>query len=152
MKVRFTPKNGRNRLTCLRDDGTSTSADLGPQLPGHDLAHWVVERHLSLSSGFFVNIAQGYSIQQLSDPVTIRTLGSAPLVSEILARGLGSLLTGACTLEQFPELIGMELSQMGRAVPAGVTTESTQAMLQELRELMDRFAALAPGESLELST
>jgi hypothetical protein len=150
MKVLLTRKNGRNRLTCLRADGTSTTADLGPGLPGHDLAHLVVERRLRLASGFFVNIASGYSIQQLSEASTIRALGPAPYVAEILARALGSLLTGACTLEQFRELVGTELAQWSLPMPAGVSAESAREMLEELRSLLKRFSALGPGESLAL--
>jgi hypothetical protein len=150
MKILIHPKNGRSRLTCLRVDGSSTSADLGPTLPAHDLAHFVVERRLTLTSGFFVLIGRGYSIQDLSDAATIRSLGPEPYVAEILARGLGSLLTGACTPEQFPELVGTELAQMGLAMPAAVSPESTGEMLAELQDLLQRFRELAPGESLQL--
>jgi hypothetical protein len=150
MKILLTPRTGRNRLTCLRTDGTSTTADVGPGLPGHDLAHFVVERRLALPVGFFVNIAKGFSIQQLSDPDTLRRLGPAPLVAEILARGVGSLLTGACTPEQFQELVGTELAGIDLAMPPGVDTDSARGMLEELGGLLERFRALAPGESLEL--
>lgn len=150
MNILLSHKNGRNRLTCLRDDGTSTSADLGPSLPAHDLAHLIVERRLSLTSGFFICIARGYSIQQLSDAATIRSLGAEPYVAEILARGVGSLLTGACTPEQLPELVGTELAQMGLPVPAGISAASAREMLADLKELLERFRALPPGESLHL--
>lgn len=135
---------------CHRADGTFTSADLGPSLPGHDFAHLIVEQALQLPAGFFVNIAKGYSIQQLSDAATVRSLGTEPYVAEILARALGSLVTGACTVEQFTELVGTELRQMGLSVPGGVSAESATRMLEELQSLLKRFAGLAPGESMEL--
>lgn len=150
MNITFSRKGGRTRLICRRADGTFTSADLGPSLPGHDFAHFIVERTLRLAAGFFVNIAKGYSIQQLSDAATIRSLGADPYVAEILARALGSLATGACTAEQFPELVGTELGQMGFTVPAGVSAESATRMLEELQSLLRRFAGLGPGESMEL--
>lgn len=150
MKILLSHKNGRNRLTCVREDGTWTSADLGPSLPTHDLAHLVVERRLSLTSGFFIFIAKGHSIQELSEAATLRGLGAEPYVAEILARGVGCLLTGACTPEQLPELVGMELAQMGLLMPAGVSAESAREMLAELKDLLERFQALAPGESLHL--
>lgn len=137
-------------MICRRVDGTFTSADLGPSLPGHDFAHLIVERALRLPTGFFVNIAKGYSIQQLSDAAVIRSLGAEPYVAEILARALGSLSTGACTIEQFPELVGTELGGMGLRVPAGISTELAIRMLEELRSLMERFGGLALGESMEL--
>jgi len=150
MIIIFTRKGARTRILCRRADGTFTSADLGPALPGHDFAHLIVERRLRLPSGFFVNIAKGYSIQQLSDAAIIRTLGAEPYVAEILARALGSLATGACTVEQFPQLVGTELGQMGLGVPPGVSVESGMRMLEELQSTMRRFAELAPGESVEL--
>jgi hypothetical protein len=150
MKITFSRKGGRTRVMCHRADGSFTSADLGPSLPGHDFAHLIVEQTLQLPAGFFVNIAKGYSIQQLSDAATVRSLGAEPYVAEILARALGSLVTGACTVEQFTELVSTELRQMGLSVPGGVSAESATRMLEELQSLLKRFAGLAPGESMEL--
>ncbi len=150
MNITFSRKGGRTRLICRRADGTFTSADLGPSLPAHDFAHLIVERTLRLPAGFFANIAKGYSIQQLSDAVTIRSLGADPYAAEILARALGSLATGACTAEQFPELVGTELRQIGLSVPGGVSAESAICMVEELQSFLKRFAELAPGESMEL--
>jgi len=150
MNIIFTPKGGRTRVLCRRADGTLTSADLGPRLPAHDFAHLIVERTLRLPSGFFVNIAKGYSIQQLSDAATIRSLGADPYVAEILARALGSLATGACTVEQFPGLVGTELGQMGLSVPGDLSIELAMRMLEEFQSMVKRFAGLAPGESMEL--
>ncbi len=150
MNIIFTRKSGRTRMTCRRADGTFTSADLGPSLPGHDFAHLIVERTLELPAGFFVNIAKGYSIQELSDAAVIRSLGAEPYVAEVLARALGSLATGACSAEQFPELIRTELKGMSLTVPDGVSAESAMRMLEELQSMMERFGRLAPGESMKL--
>lgn len=81
-----------------------------------------------------------------SDAATIRALSAEPYVAEIVARALGSLATGACTAEQFPELIGTEHNQMGLRVPAGVSAESGMRMLEELQSIMARFAELDLGE------
>lgn len=150
MNITFTRKGERTRLICRRLNGTFTSADLGPSLPGHDFAHLIVERTLQLRAGFFVNIANGYSIQQLSDAETIRSLGVNPYIAEILARELGSLATGGCTVDQFPELVCTELAQMGLSVPRGVSVEAARRMLEELQSMMKRFGELAPGGSMEL--
>lgn len=150
MDVIFTNNGGRTRLMCRRADNTFTSAELGPSLPAHDFAHLIVERTLRLSSGFFVNIARGYSIQQLSEAEVIRSLGPQAYVAEILARALGSLATGACRLEQFPELLGTELGQMGLVAPDAVSADSAMRMLRELQSMLERFRGLAPGESMHL--
>ncbi|HEY2591913.1 MAG TPA: hypothetical protein VGI35_10010 [Steroidobacteraceae bacterium] len=150
MKVIFTKKSGRTRMSCRRADGTFTSAEVGPSLPAHDFAHFIVERTFELPTGFFVNVANGYSLEQLSDAGIIRSLGPEPLVAEVLARALGELVTGACNCEQFPDRVAMELRQMGLDVPAGVSSEGAERMLIELQGLMRRFGELQPGESMEL--
>jgi hypothetical protein len=150
MKIILTRKAGRTRMLCRRADGTFSSADVGPSLPGHDLAHFIVERTLRLPAGFFISVSKGYSLQQLSEPATIRSLGPEPYVAEVLARALGELATGACTCEQFPQRVGSELERMGLGAPEGITTESAARMLAELEMLMRRFGELRPGQSLEL--
>src|SRR5690606_2784722 len=112
MQVRITRKGARNQLACFRPDGSSAAASLGPNLPHHDLAHFVVERAFGLQDGFFGHIARGYSPSQLSAKATILSLGAAPYRAEILARALGSLSTGACTPDQFEELVNLELAGM----------------------------------------
>jgi len=150
VKIVLSRKAGRARMTCWRADGTSTGADLGPSLPGHDLAHYVVEKTLRLPSGFFVHVARGYSIQQLSDAATIRSLGTEPLIAEVLARALGETATGACTCEQFPERVAAELRQLKVSVPEGISAETAERMRGELEQLMRRFGELGHGESMEL--
>lgn len=150
MKIVLTHRAGRTRMLCRRADGTFTSSDVGPSLPAHDFAHFVVERTFRLGAGFFVNVAKGYSLQQLSDAATIRSLGAEPYVAEVLARAVGELATGACTCEQFPQRVGSELGAMGLAAPEGITAQSAQHMLAELETLMRRFGELDPGESMEL--
>ena len=94
MRINITRKGTRNQLACFRQDGSSATADLGPNLPHHDLAHYVVERRFGLQDGFFAQIARGLTPQQLSDKLVIQSLGPGPYRAEILARALGSLSTG----------------------------------------------------------
>ena len=137
-------------MSCRRADGTFVSADVGPSLPAHDFAHFIVERTFELPTGFFVNVANGYSFEQLSDAAIIRSLGPEPLVAEVLARALGELLTGACNCEQVPDRVALELRQLGLEAPASVSSEGAERMLVELQGLMRRFGELRPGESMEL--
>lgn len=151
MKVVIKKLNGRNQLTCHRPDGTVETANLGPSLPRHDLAHFVVESRLDIRNGFYDNIANGYSVAQLSAPEVIRTLGPQTWVAEIAARALQSLASGACRPEQFEELIGTELAQFSIPTPANLSPAVASALLAEFRELLAQFDALAQGEALELN-
>jgi hypothetical protein len=147
--IRITKKGSRNVLSCARPDGTTASADLGPNLPHHDLAHFVVERAFDLKDGFFGNIARGYTPAQLSDKNIIRRLGAEPYRAEILARALGSLHTGACSPEQFEELVNAELTALGLSsmlIEPGVL----EALLAEFNGHLTTYRDLREGESMTL--
>jgi hypothetical protein len=151
VEIRIMKKERRTVLTCVRSDGSSTTADLGPGLPGHDLAHFVVERAFHLKEGFFGNVVRGYSLQALGEKDVIKSLGPESWKAEILARALGSLATGACTSGQFVELINTELAPSGAAPLEALEAGEIDALLAELRALLDRYAALGNGESLRLT-
>lgn len=147
--IRITKKGSRNILACTRPDDTAVSADLGPNLPHHDLAHYVVERAFGLSDGFFGNIARGFTPAQLSDKHIIRSLGAEPYRAEILARALGSLHTGACSPEQFEDLVNAELTSLGlpRMLIAPAIRE---ALLAELDGHLATYQGLRDGDSMTL--
>ncbi len=149
MRIRITKKGARNQLACVRSDGTHVVADLGPGLPYHDLAHFVVEREFQLKHGFFANIARGYSPAQLSDKGVILSLGAEPYRAEILARGLGALATGACEPEQFEDLVNVELSRLPLS-NMRIPTQVREAMTLEFKALRDKYACLQNGEGLNL--
>jgi hypothetical protein len=150
MEVLITKRERRNELTCVRIDCSQTRANLGPGLPYHDLAHYVAERHFNLRSGFFGNIASGYSLQALSDKEIIKTLGAESWVAEALAGALGSLATGACSFEQFPDLVTQGLEARGIRAPEGLSAAAAEKLLAEFKELVARYDALKNGETLKL--
>jgi hypothetical protein len=148
MVIRITKKGSRNIMVCIRPDGSSVAADLGPSLPYHDLAHFVVERAFGLEDGFFGNVARGYTPAQLSDKAVILSLGSSPYRAEILARALGSMKTGACAPEQFEELVNAELSRLSLSLCIAANTRD--AMMVEFNELVDKYDGLLDGDSMTL--
>jgi hypothetical protein len=150
MRVRITKRERRNQLVCVRADGSRTSADLGPGLPYHDLAHYVVERRFGLRKGFFGNIAAGYTIEALSDKEVIKSLGSESMVAEILARALGSVATGACRPDQFSLLVNEELANLGVARLENIRPAGVLEMLEEFQDLAARYQSLSRGDSLDL--
>lgn len=149
MRVTIRKKASRAQLTCVRRDGTSVTADLGPALPFHDLAHLVVERAFALQDGFFGNIARGYTPQQLSDKAVILRLGRAPYRAEVLARALGSLQTGACAAAQFEALVNAELIHLGldeMHIPPPVV----ERLMEDFRLLVANYSDLRVGDSMEV--
>ncbi|WP_367390640.1 hypothetical protein [Lewinella sp. LCG006] len=63
MIIRFTKKERRCQLTYQRQDGELLVADLGPDLSGHDLAHFVMEQALGMKEGFYGNLYRGYGLK-----------------------------------------------------------------------------------------
>lgn len=149
MKIAVTRKGGRFRLSCYRADGSSTSADVGPGLPHHDLCHFVVERRFGLARGFFGNIASGRTISELGEKEVILSLPPEALKAEILARALGSLATGACRAGQFEELVNTELAQW-KIEEMEIAPDEAEALLGELEGLLGQLGALEDGDSLAL--
>ena len=151
MKIAVTKKQRRNRMVCTRDDGSFSSAELGPGLPHHDFAHYVVETTLQLKNGFFGSIARGMSFTSLSDKEVIKSLGTESWTAEILAGALGSLATGACTIEQFPALVNSGMTRFKDFDASNVPTSTQIAlMLKRLQELLARWSQLGDGETLLL--
>jgi hypothetical protein len=149
VRVTITKKARRNQLTCWRADGSCESADLGPSLPHHDLAHFVVERQLNLVHGFFGRIASGYSVAQLSQKETILNSPSESGIAEIAARALQSLSSGACRQDQFAELVSSELSKWG-APTMEISPAQVASMLAEFQELTNSYTTLQMGETMQL--
>jgi hypothetical protein len=147
VRVRIHKGGGRHRLVCVRDDGSSTQAETGPGLPAHDLAHWVAERALGLSRGFFGNVAGGRSIAELGDPAVIRTLPPEAWTAEALARALGAVATGGCRVEELPALVRAELGD--GALPA-LDGAVARAMADEFAALLATWRALPDGDVLAL--
>jgi hypothetical protein len=125
------------------------AAELGPGLPHHDLAHYVIERKLGLTSGFFGRIAEGYTVAQLSDRDIIKTLGAQTLIAEVVARALQSLSSGACTADQFMELVNVELAQW-RVAALAIEPGTIAEMSIEFQSLIERYGALKNGQFIEV--
>ena len=149
MKICVTKNGARNQLACFRANGTRELAVLGPSLPHHDLAHYVVERKFGICRGFFGNIEQGYSVAQLSEKEVIRGLGPESWTAEVLARGLQSLYSGACEAAQLQELVNAELA-LWKIPAVNVSVGDAETMAVEFTGLLERFSSLLDGESMEL--
>lgn len=150
MEIELTKKDRRNRLTCVRADGSRTTADVGPGLPFHDLAHFIVETRLELRHGFFGNVASGYSLEALADKAVIRTLGAETWLAETLARALGALATGATTPEQFSDLVNTDLAALHMAPLESLRARLATEMLTDFKALIGRYEAVPNGGSLRL--
>jgi hypothetical protein len=150
MQIKFVKKQDKSQLICERKDGSVEIIPLGPSLPAHDIAHYVIEREFLLKEGFYGNIYNGYTIQQLSDKETIKQLGVETAVAEISTRALQSLSTGACTVEQFRDLIYEEFGKFSIVYPLSFTEETVWEMLFRYDSLLEQLKVLKEGETISM--
>ena len=99
MEIRITKGKNRNLLSCKRKDGTMTSLNLGPDIPNHDIAHYVVEKAFRLEQGFYGKLNAGMTIEELSNKENIKKFGPETWLSEIMARNLQSLGSEAANID-----------------------------------------------------
>ncbi len=137
-------------LVCVRDDGSVERADLGPNTPYHDMAHFIVERYLGLKLGFYGQINRGYSVSELSDKEIIKTLPSEAMVSEIITRALQSVWSGAVSLEQVQSLVEDEMEHLSINFPYSLSEEDVFKMYTDYDALLERWRVLNEGESVDL--
>jgi len=140
----------RNTLTCIRTDGTVTRINLGPNIPHHDLAHYVVEKQLNLKQGFYGKIKSGMTIEQLSDKTIIKTLDGETWLSEIMTRHLQSLGANTIKVEEFVTLIHWETQTNKHTEAYKVDLNTAKVIKHEFETLCDTWDLLLDNETLEL--
>ena len=151
MLIRISKDPSGNSILCIRKDGTFTRSSAGPSLPHHDLAHYAVETCLGMKNGFYGMIEQGYDIAHLSDKNIIKTLGPETWLAEIVTRALQSHSSGACTSEQFAQLIALELNERHAQLPSDFSEKSLSEMAAIFRNLLLRWKEVPEGGFLVLS-
>lgn len=157
MRVRFTkgPVAAKaDRLTCEREDGTSTTGGMPRQgiLP-HDAIHYVVESTLGWRDAFFGRVARGLALEPAARnapgaPVDWATAPEA-LQSESLVECLqAEQWGGAADPETFLATLAVTCSRRGVAPPA-LTSDDLRRVRQALREFGAAWRPLPAGGTLE---
>lgn len=151
MEIIITKGKNRNTLTCKRADGSATSVNLGPDIPNHDIAHYVVEKIVNLENGFYGNIKSGMTLDELSDKDIIKTLDSEAWLSEIMTRNLQSIGSGAVKTEEYIGLIRWEIenSKKGINIP-NIDLTDVKKMKAEFNLLCKKWSSIPENETLTL--
>lgn len=153
MRIRITKgRNGPNTLTCFRDDGSSTWAKVQDYFPLHDMTHFVVETTLRIPNAFYSLVADGWNIPDFAVKGSSKRIPpEANLVEALVSRLQQELMPGAqFTVDSYNEEVLAVLEGIGNPSRRPVTEEELNEMRVRLGELMARWRALEPGESLEL--
>jgi len=156
MRVRFSKSNGIPVLTCIRADGSSTysksahGAFFGP----HDLMHYAVETTLGLREAFFGLISSGWCIEEFAAPgAAARMPGEALLAEHIVNLLLQEASYGpARDAASFNGVLSQTMAGAkhgGRAAARSLSDEELRRIREQFAELLGRFEAMGPGESLD---
>lgn len=156
--IRLTKRaDGSAVLHCVRADGSASwqrqHGRQGAFFPLHDLTHFAVESELSLRSGFYGLVAQGWDIED-----TTGKSARGPLPPEALAV---EHLVGAFDLERAGSVVwtAPELNEQavafaatrGLPLPRSLTDDDLSRIRARARALLERWTALDAGGTLELS-
>ena len=157
MTIRFCKGDGtpykRDTLVCVRDDGTSIWAQVGPGLAYHDLTHYTIEMVLDCRSAFFGLIAQGWTIGQFTDvdPATGRRppLPDEAMQIETLVVIFQNASWDGTTNEQILETLAAGCAANG-VPPLPLTSEQLDTLRERLLENWRAWDQTPPGKALEL--
>lgn len=150
-------RDGNVVLRCIRADGSVTwqkqEGRYAGFFPMHDLTHYAVEMVLGLERGFYGLIANGWEIEE-----TTGKGGRGPLPPEA---GLAEQIVGFLDAERAggARWSALEFNDhlAGAPTTAGMAqrpqlSEADLAKIREMvRGLWERWMAVVPGETLELS-
>jgi hypothetical protein len=168
MEIRFTRGSGRTYTTsALRDDGVLLqvpSHDRTSTLP-HDLAHFVVERELGLTHGFWGCVASGALFPGMTvtsgrqppraaerSQAVVREAGQRGTEAEVLVGVLlGIVHDGLADDGQAACLRVSQAWRPSRPSRPPLQPEEVRRVCAALREARESWQALAVGESLTVS-
>ena len=150
IEIIFKKQYSNKLVTYLRDDGSSITEKLGPDIPHHDLAHFVVEQEFSLEHGFRGNINKGMTIAQLSDKTIIKDQPVESWLAEVMTRNLQALQSGAAEPNQFIKLVQWEAQSVPELSCPPMTINQVQKMKSQYRSLCEDWEELPENETIKL--
>ena len=145
MLIRIKKKtDGGAALSCTRSDGTVTwqqqNGQQGRFFPLHDLTHYAVETVLDLR-GFYSLVADGWDLTDFGQPWR---RGGLPPEAHAVEQIVGFLDTERASGREWAA------ADLRLAAPYSVGEDELRRVRDARRDLFDRWAALAAGDSLEL--
>ncbi|SNR14662.1 hypothetical protein [Tenacibaculum jejuense] len=151
MEIIITKGKDRNTLTCQRENKTFTSYNLGPNLPNHDIAHYVIEKKFQFNKGFYGNIKSGMSIEELSDKEIIKNLEQEALLAEIMTRNLQAIGSGAAKIDDYISLVTWEANNLNNVQIPELNLKIIEELKIEFDHLCTQWEAISEGDQLKLS-
>ena len=158
LTIKFTKRRDGSVISRFeRADGSATwQRKDGPRASFfalHDLTHYALETTLRYRRGFYGLVAEGWDLSDFGTPWPRGPLPADAEPAELIAGFLdGERATGErCSAADFNAKIALYYSSEGLATPPTLTQEKLDQIRKLARELRARWAAVPPGESLELT-
>ena len=149
--------DGSATLSCTRADGSVTwqraHGQQGRFFPLHDLTHYTVESVLGFGSGFFGLVAAGWDIQETGGQGARGPLPPEAITVEHIVGSLDAERAGGTTwtAAEFNAQAALFAATHGLAEPRMLMDTELERLRAVREELLARWRALPPGETLELS-
>jgi hypothetical protein len=153
--------DGSAALTCTRADGSVTwqrqTGSYGQVFPAHDLTHYAIESVLGYEHGFYGLLAAGWEMSDFASPWSRGPIPPEAREVELLVglfdteRRMGETWSAA-EFQAQGELYAASHRKGRTPVTVPVLSEEKVRKIRAVRdELLQRWAAIPPGEALELS-
>ncbi len=139
----------RASLTCRRPDGSATWSRLSNFFPLHDLAHFAVETELGLARGFFGLIAEGWPLDDFTQPGVAARLPPESLVAENVV-GTIERLGDEASLEEISAGLAASLAAQNLPAFRALRSDELARARATRRALTKQWRALPIGETLRL--
>jgi hypothetical protein len=157
LTVRFKKNaDGTSALTCVRPDGSTTwhspKGAQGRFFALHDLTHFAVESTLRIAKGFYGIVASGWDISEFGAPERRGQLPPEAGWVEVIVGFLDMERASGETFDaaECNEKVRLYYEANGGAPVRDLTDADLNAIRDARRDLFARWAAVAPGETLEL--
>ena len=140
----------RASLTCRRPDGSSTWARVHSFFPLHDLTHFAVETELAQPRGFFGLIAEGWPLDDFTQPGVAARLPAEALIVENLV-GTVERIGSDATLAEFSAALADSLAAQNLPAFRPLNADELSRVRATRASLIAQWRALPVGETLRLN-
>lgn len=158
LKIRIKKNDsGAGSLSCERSDGSVTwqrhSGRNGAFFALHDLTHYAVETTLACGQGFFGLVASGWDIDDFGHPWPKGPLSIEAERVELIIQFLDLERTSGerWTADEFNSNATNQSESQGSDTRADVTADDLMLIRKARQHLFEQWAAVKPGNTLELN-
>ncbi len=155
MLIRYTKNLGKyDDFECVRDDGSTHKVKMPKigSLP-HDLVHFVVEKELGMTNGFYAHVQKGlidgYYLKTETAENREQSTIDAKHAESVVECFQAEAVSGNQSPEDFQYFVNVTCE--ARKIPHfEISTEQIERIRQGVSELYKRWNAVEIGDTLEL--